>query len=242
MELIFSDASEITIQKATCEGDYLKILSLLPPEHLRMHFEDPVKTKVIKVRERGQIIGEYEGYTQFYRTEGYTGGIYGVVNYKPEKTPEVQAEVQAAAVEVAKMQAQTLTDAQALTVKAMYKNWEDDPEGYEYKEENPDDKRRNYNGGLWNLNKGHIKQAGWYPGADPTLWTEIVDGHAGSLEDPIPVPESVTTSGFEYECGKYYLESGNVYLMDRQGMSEGEKVILYFPPSQTVGQYFSLIE
>ena len=31
-------------------------------------------------------------------------------------------------------------------------------------------------------------------------------------------------------------------LMDRQGMDEGDKVTLYFPPSALIGQYFSVAE
>ena len=69
----------------------------------------------------------YEGYTTFYRTEEYTGQIYGVDVYEPDQAPEVQAEkAQAAAVLVAQIQAQELTDDQALTVKAIYPAY--DPE------------------------------------------------------------------------------------------------------------------
>ena len=90
-------------------------------------------------------------------------------------------------------------------------------------------------------------EADWYPGADPTLWTEIVEGHAGTLEDPIPVPDSVTTSGFEYEYGKYYQEDDTVYLCKRGGVEDpesmyGQKEKLYFPPSALIGQYFVLAE
>ena len=112
---------------------------------------------------------------------------------------------------------------------------------------NPDDKRRNHNGKLWNLNKDHNKQADWYPGKDPTLWTEIVKWHAGTKEDPIPVPDSVTTSGFEHEYGKYYSEGETVYLCKRSGVEDpeslyGQKEKLYFPPSAMIGQYFVLAE
>ena len=72
--------------------------------------------------------------------------------------------------------------------------------------------------------------------------TTIESGeHAGTLEDPIPVPETVQTAGMEYEKGKYYSEAGTIYLMDRQGMEEGEKVTLYFAPSALVGQYFTVL-
>lgn len=246
MQLIFNDVSSILVQQVSSNGDYLRILTLESPETLRQYFSAPLKTRKMTVKERGQIIAEYEGYTQLYRIEWSPGNIYTVVMYKAETLPEVQAEAQAAAVEVARIQAQSLTDKQALTVKALYKDWEKDPERYPYKISNPDDKRRNYNGKLWNLNKDHNKQADWYPGADPTLWTEIVEGHARTKEDPIPVPDSVTTSGFEYEYGKYYSERDTVYLCKRGGIEDpesmyGQKEKLYFPPSAMIGQYFEIV-
>ena len=248
MKIIFNDATEINVQQVESHGDYLRILTVgNTPEQLKVLFTDASRAAHMTVQERGRTIATYEGYTAFYRTEIYTGKIYGVVMYKPEKPPEVQSAMVRAAVAVAQIQAQSLTDEQALTVKALYKDWEKDPEGYPYKMSNPDDKRRNHNGKLWNLNKDHNKQAGWYPGKDPTLWTEIVEGHAETLEDPIPVPDSVTTSGFEYEYGKYYQEGDTVYLCKRGGVEDpesmyGQKEKLYFPPSAMVGQYFVLAE
>lgn len=134
-----------------------------------------------------------------------------------------------------------LTDKQALTVKNLYTDWEDDPVGYEYKMENPFDQRRNHNGGLWKLKKSHAKQLDWYPGADPTLWEQIVEGHEGTLEDPIPVPDSVTTSGFTYVYGKYYKEGEEIYLAKREGKNDGEEETLYFAPSALIGQYFEKV-
>ena len=131
-----------------------------------------------------------------------------------------------------------LTDKQALNVKTLYPKWEDDPIGYAYDTNNAQDCRRQYDGKLWKLAKSHNKQADWYPGADPTLWTEIVEGHEGTLEDPIPVPDSVKTSGFEYEYGKYYLEGEDVYLAKREGKEDGEIEKLFYPPSELIGQYF----
>lgn len=136
-----------------------------------------------------------------------------------------------------------LTDQQALTVKSLHKRWDDDPDGYHYSMDKPEDQRRQRNDGLWKLQKDHDKQSSWYPGADPTLWVQIVEGHAGTLEDPIPVPDSVTTSGFEYVYGKYYSEAEKTYLCQRQGVEDPESMYgqvekLYFMPSALVGQYF----
>lgn len=141
-----------------------------------------------------------------------------------------------------KLAATYLTDEQALTVKNLYTDWEDDAVGYSYSLDNPYDARRRYNNRLWKLRKAHKKQLDWYPGADPTLWMEIIEGHEGTKDDPIPVPDSVTVSGFEYEYGKYYLENGKIYLAKREGKKDGEKETLHYPPSALIGQYFVLVE
>lgn len=139
-----------------------------------------------------------------------------------------------------------LADEQALTVKELYTSWESDPVGYEYSMDNLLDQRRKHNGGLWKLKKSHAKQLGWYPGADPTLWEQIVEGHEGTLEDPIPVPDSVTTSGFTYVYGKYYIEGENIYLCKRGGAENpeemyGQEETLYYGPAAMVGQYFEIV-
>lgn len=236
MKLIFNDASSLSVQKVTLVGDYLKILTLESPEALRQYFSDPLKTRKLAVQERGQTIAEYEGYTQLYQIAWSPGNIYTVTMYKAETLPEVQAEVQAAAVMVAQIQAQSLPDAQAVAVKAIYPVWSSDSVQYavDYKVLHEDI--------LYKCISAHTSQESWAPGVAPSLWTAIESGeHAGTLEDPIPVPETVQTAGMEYEKGKYYSEGGTVYLMDRQGMDEGDKVTLYFPPSELIGQYFSLV-
>lgn len=236
-KIIFNDASSIPVQKVTSYGGYLKILTLESPETLRQYFSDPFKTRKMTVQERGQTIAEYEGYTQLYQIVWSPGNIYTVTMYKQETLPEVQAEVQAATVMVAQIQAQSLPDEQAATVKAIYPAWS--PDGVQYTE----DYKVLHEDILYKCISAHTSQADWAPGVAPSLWTAVETGdHAGTQEDPIPVPDTVTTAGMEYECGKYYSEGGTVYLMDRQGMDEGDKVTLYFPPSALIGQYFSVVE
>lgn len=150
-----------------------------------------------------------------------------------------------AVVDQAKIASLTNTDAQAVEVKALYADWEDDPDGYAYDVQNQKDKRRNFGGFLWNLNKNHQKQKDRFPGAEPTLWTQLVEGYEGSYSDPIPVPDSVNVSGFEYEYGKYYIENELVYLCKRGGVLNpesmyGQKEKLYFKPSALIGQYFEI--
>lgn len=80
MQLRFNDGTTLTIQKATELGGGLQVLVAgTTPEELRELFTDPVKTAKMIVTERGQVLGEYENYTEFYRTEEYTGKLYGIV-------------------------------------------------------------------------------------------------------------------------------------------------------------------
>ena len=36
-------------------------------------------------------------------------------------------------------------------------------------------------------------------------------------------------------------ENGTIYLMNRQGMADGESIVLHYTPSQLVGQYFEVV-
>lgn len=237
MKIIFNDATEITVQQVNPQGDYLNILTVgNTPEQLRALFEDTGRTAKMTVQERGQTIAEYEGYTLFYRTEIYTGKIYGVTMYKPTQPPQVQAAVQRAAITVAQIQAQSLTDEQAVQVKTIYPAWS--PDGVHY----PVDYKVLHDDVLYKSLQDHTSQADWAPGVAPSIWAAVDSGeHAGTQEDPIPVPDTVETAGMEYERGKYYQEGDTVYLMNRQGMDDGETVILYFAPSVLVGQYFEIV-
>lgn len=76
MILKFNDATELQIQSAEPVGQGLRILTIgTTPEQLREIFSDKVKTKVMKVEERGQLIATYENYTEYDHTEEYPGQI-----------------------------------------------------------------------------------------------------------------------------------------------------------------------
>lgn len=135
-----------------------------------------------------------------------------------------------------------LPDEEAKDIPLCFGSWDSFSDGYGFIEGT----RVEYKGGLWKCKKGHKKQASWYPGAEPTLWEQLdKENHDGTELDPIPVPDSVTTSGFTYTYGKYYLENGVTYLCKRGGIPDeqaeamyGQKETLYFPPSALIGQYF----
>lgn len=217
MKIIFGDATEINVQQVNPYGDYLQVLTVgNTPEQLRVLFSDPTRTAHMVVQERGQTIAAYDGYTAFYRTEIYTGQIYGVTMYKPEKTPEAQAEVQAAAVAVAQIQAQSLTDEQALTVKAIYPIW--DGNGVSYQK----DFYLTYNEELYKVLQAHTSQADWTPDAAPSLFAKVLPGQDGTgigewvqpgSTNPYMTGDQVTHNGKTWES----LIDNNVWEPGAQG-------------------------
>lgn len=209
MKIVFNDATEITVQQVEPNGDYLRVLTVgNTPEQLKVLFTDSSRTARIIVQERGQTIATYEGYTAFYRTEIYTGKIYGVVMYKQETLPEVQSEIQQAAVLVARMQAQSLDDAQALTVKAIYPQWSEVigqtvKQGFKFL----------YSDVLYKVIQpdGLSIQEQYIPGeGTESLYAVINETNAGTQEDPIPYAGNMAL-----ENGKYYSQDGVIYLCNR---------------------------
>ena len=65
-------------------------------------------------------------------------------------------------------------------------------------------------GRLWRCLQAHTSQAGWEPENAASLWTEICESHAGTLEDPIPY-----NGNMALESGKYYSQDGKVYRCTR---------------------------
>lgn len=208
MKLRFKDATEITVQQVEAHGDYLRVLTVgNTPEQLRVLFSDTGRTAKMTVIERGQTLATYEGYTSYQWTENHPGQIYGVVVYKPEKLPEVQTEMEQAAVRVAQIQAQSFDDAQALTVKAIYPRWEEVigqtvPLGYKFL----------YGNVLYKTIQDNLQiQEQWIPGeGTESLYAVINETNAGTKEDPIPY-----SGNMALENGKYYSQDGVIYLCNR---------------------------
>ena len=94
---------------------------------------------------------------------------------------------------------------------------------------------------LYRTETPHTTQENWKLGIETaSIWTAINEEHAGTIEDPIPVPDQLVS--FEYEWGKYYDEAGTLYICDQQGGKSGDKYTLDYKPSQLIGQYFSAVE
>ena len=131
----------------------------------------------------------------------------------------------------------TVDDKTALLGAELYPQWETLSDGSEIAQGT----RVRHTDVLWKCIKTHNKQANWAPSIHTaSIWTAINEEHAGTIDDPIPVPEQLTS--FEYEWGKYYLENGVKYLCNRDKGVPGEKYELSYKPSQLVGHYFEIVQ
>ena len=225
MKIIFNDATELNVQAVKLEDGYLKILTVgNTPEQLRVLFSDDMRTQKMIVQERGRTVDTYEGYTAYKWAEVRPGKIYAAAMYKPEKTPEVQAAVQQAAVLVAQMQAQTLEDAQALTVKAIYPAWESIigqtvRKGHKF--QHADKLYKTIQDNL-------LIQEQYIPGeGTESLYTVIDETHAGTQEDPIPYDGNMAL-----ENGKYYIQDETVYKCTRD-----TEIPVYHALAELIGIY-----
>ena len=99
-------------------------------------------------------------------------------------------------------------DSTALRMRVFYPDWEDmigqtvEKAGFRFK----------HGGYLYKtIPANHIFQADWVPGAGTeSIYTRIDESHAGTLTDPIPY-----SGNMALEEGKYYSQSGVVYLCTR---------------------------
>ena len=114
----------------------------------------------------------------------------------------------------------TVDDNTALRMTEFYPEWAVDTEytiGYKVQR----------SGKLWRVLQAHTSQAGWEPENAASLWTEICESHAGTLEDPIPY-----SGNMALESGKYYSQDNKVYRCTRD---TGNPV--YNALSELVGLY-----
>ena len=114
----------------------------------------------------------------------------------------------------------TVDNNTALRMVEFYPEWAENAEyTAEYKVQR--------NGKLWRCRQAHTSQTGWEPENAASLWTEICESHAGTLEDPIPY-----SGNMALESGKYYSQDNKVYRCTRD---TGNPV--YNALSELVGLY-----
>ena len=90
------------------------------------------------------------------------------------------------------------------------------------------------NGKLWRVKEGqaHTSQKGWEPENAHSLWEQINETHAGTLDDPIPYDGNMAL-----ENGRYYMQDYEIYLCNRDTVNP-----VYNPLSELVGIYVEVIE
>lgn len=82
-------------------------------------------------------------------------------------------------------------------------------------------------GKLWRVLQAHTAQVGWEPENAASLWEQINETHAGTIDDPIPY-----SGNMALESGKYYIQDYVFYLCTRD---TGNPV--YNPLAELVGIY-----
>lgn len=169
MKIIFNDASELQVQSVSVSDGKMVVKTILTSlDQLRAKFGDTFVTKKMDVWEQGKKIAEYDDYTKLYRLEEYPGGIRAVIMYQELQTPEAQKEILNASILVAQIQAQSLTDEQALSVQNIYPVW--DGNGVAYNA----DYKVVYNGTLYKCLQSHTSQTDWAQNTAASLWARVL--------------------------------------------------------------------
>ena len=84
-----------------------------------------------------------------------------------------------------------------------------------------------YNGKLWRVIQAHTSQTGWEPENAASLWEQINETHAGTLEDPIPYDGNMALTS-----GLYYMQDWVIYLCTRDTVNP-----VYHALNELVGLY-----
>ena len=177
-------------------------------------------------------------YVSSYEDKGdYIEQVWTLIDEPPKAKEEL-------AIELATKQINTLdlSDNEALYFFALYPTWEELCEK-SYKSETKGFKF-SYGDKLYKTVQDEFTfQSQWIPGQGTSaIYTQIVESQAGTLEDPIDVPEDVTSNAFTYTIGKYYRWDGKIYKCQRQGDEDGKEYSFPYSPDQLIDQYFVLAE
>ena len=252
-KLLFNDSRQIEVQSVKESTGILHVRMILTTsEELKSLFGDTFATRKMTYFENQIEKAVYENYTIFVYVKEETGGIFEVEMKQKEKDTNTRiAELekkeaeQAATIQkmkeegagegyrsmlyVAKVQAQTLDDYDAIKVKNLYPKWKEVvgktvSAGYKFLYEDVLYKVRQNNTTI---------QEHYIPGqGTESLYEAIDETHAGTVDDPIPY-----NNNMELTEGKYYCQDGVTYLCTR---STGQAV--YNNLADLVGLYVQAIE
>ena len=114
----------------------------------------------------------------------------------------------------------TVGDNMALRMLDFYPEWAADTAytvGYKVRK----------NGKLWRVVQAHTSQAGWEPENAASLWEQINETHAGTIDDPIPYSGNMALTS-----GLYYMQDWVIYKCTRDTVNP-----VYHALSELVGLY-----
>lgn len=97
----------------------------------------------------------------------------------------------------------TVDDSMAMRMLDFYPEWAADTAytvGYKVRR----------NGKLWRVLQAHTSQTGWEPENAASLWEQINETHAGTLNDPIPY-----SGNMALKAGLYYMQDWVIYKCTR---------------------------
>ena len=109
-------------------------------------------------------------------------------------------------VKAAKTMIAELDDNAALEYKEIYPQWES-----KIGKQVAVGDRLYYDNRLWKVLQAHTCQENWAPNVATSLFTQIVEGEEGTIDNPI-----VYEVGMELVKGKYYIEESVEYLCIRE--------------------------
>ena len=149
------------------------------------------------------------------------------------------------------IQTLAVDDNTALRMIAFYPTWKelcdyDNGKGYEAKTKGFKftyfDSSSNETKLYKTVNDNFTFQSQWVPGqGTSSIYTQIVETQAGTLDDPIDVPADVQTNAFTYIVGKYYRWNGQIYKFQFNDEPDGKEHSFVYSPDQLVGTYFTLV-
>ena len=232
-KLLFKDGQTLQVQSITTSNGTLRVNVINNNyEQLKHLFTDPLTTGRIAVEgEDGGEAEVFENYTIFSFIRENAGGIFIVemqqdgedtdtklekLKTDMEKLKEQSNPLINSAVLVAQIQAQSLTDEQAITVKDIYPVWEGNCVSYQK------DFYLTHNGKLYKVLQAHTSQEDWAPDAAPSLFAEVLPGQDGTWigewarpgsTNPYMIGDRVTHNGETWES----LVDNNVWEPGAQG-------------------------
>lgn len=210
------EESELVYAPDVLVADGKKIITPFEEDYLKAGYLPIVLGAELPYKEGYEIVESYR-IIEEGTDEETTQHIERVQEYVklPEIEPSESEMQQEAILQLAKIQAEEITDDEkALSAKALYDKW--DGNGVEYKT----NQYTRYKDDLYKVLQNHTSQADWTPDTAHSLYSVVGKPGEGTKEKPIE-----WKSGMIAEKDKYYVDEDVIYLC-----IEDSKIGLYGQP------------